>query len=646
MFHLFHRQGKAFKYLLGALLLIVAASMVTYLIPSTPFTDSSTVGDQTVVAEVGGEKITGQEVQAAVNRLTQGGGLPADAVQTYLPQIVDSMVQERAALYQFGKQGLTVTDDEVLTGFATVYPQLFPNGKLTSSDLLAQQLAQQGMTLEGGLDNMRKQLLLKKVQNVVFSSVVVTPAEIDQAIVNKHQTTKLEYISFEAAKFRDQVKVTPEALLDYYNSQKAAFTVPGKKSFDVLLIDPQKIEAGLTMSDAQLRSAYAGSMDNFRTPERVGARHILVMTQGKPDGDKSKLKAKAEDLLKQLKGGADFAELAKKSSDDTGSAQRGGDLGLFGRGQMVPEFEKYAFSGKINDISPIIETQFGYHIIQVTSKEPAKVKPFEEVKDSIAKQLKAQSVNDKAQKTADDARAALAKDPDKAAEIAKQFDVQLLSVKNAGAGEAIPGLGVSQEIDGALTSLKVKEVSPPLVLMGNRMAVVALKEVIAAHPAGYADVQDKVRDRYIADQSGTVARGAAQESAKRAMAGESLQAIAKAMKLDVTTSGDLTVNDSAAGLGPVGVLTEAFSKPAGTVVGPVPVQGRDIVYKIIERKQVEPSQYAFERDAAYQELKQKKAKTAYELLQDSVLAKARADGNLKEFPDNIARLAAAYRSGR
>ena len=158
MFHLFHRSGKAFRYMLGALLLIVAASMVTYLIPNSGIT-ANTTDDTTVLAEVGGDKVMTQDIQASINRLTQGGGLPPDAIEVYLPQIVDQMVQDRALVYEFGRQGFAVTDDEVLAGFVTVYPQLFPNGKLVSSEALTQQLASQNMTLEGGLENMRKQLL-------------------------------------------------------------------------------------------------------------------------------------------------------------------------------------------------------------------------------------------------------------------------------------------------------------------------------------------------------------------------------------------------------------------------------------------------------------------------------------------------------
>jgi hypothetical protein len=250
------------------------------------------------------------------------------------------------------------------------------------------------------------------------------------------------------------------------------------------------------------------------------------------------------------------------------------------------------------------------------------------------------------QQLGDQARAELAKAPGAGAEIAKKLDLQFASVKDGAPGEAIPGLGVSSEISGALTGMKVNDVSEALTIPGNRMAIVTLKGVTPSRAPDYETVADRVRDRFIATRSQDLARLASEDAAKRAKAGESLEAIAKAMKLDIVKTGDLTVNDTGEGLGPMGVLVDAFAKSAGTVLGPTLVQGRAVVYKILEQKSVDPSQYAYERDAAYQELKQQKAKTAYELLQDSVLHKARADGKLKIYTDRIQRLAASYRAGR
>ena len=315
MFDLFRSREKSVKYLLGALLLIVAASMITYLIPNADLTNSTGTTDDSVLAEVGGEKITAQQAQLAVDRLVQSGQMPAATAMVYLPQFVDQMVQEQASIVQFEKLGMTVSDDEVLARFMQTFPQLFQNGKLISDDLLKQQLAQQGMTMEGGIAEMRKEIMVNKIQNLAYASAIVSKQEVDQALVQKHKTARLEYIGFDPGKFRDQVKSTPEELKASYEREKTSYNTAAKRSFDVLLVDQARVEQSIEVSDAQLRAAYAGNMDNFRTPEQVRARHILVMTQGKPDGDKSKLKAKAEDLLRHL------FELSQAIVNDYGSFQ-------------------------------------------------------------------------------------------------------------------------------------------------------------------------------------------------------------------------------------------------------------------------------------------------------------------------------------
>jgi peptidyl-prolyl cis-trans isomerase D len=644
MFDLFRSREKVTRYLLGALLLAVAASMVTYLIPNTGFITSSTGADTTVVAEVGDQKVTSDEVRNVVDRLVTSGQLPRDAAEVYLPQVVDQMVQDDAVVYSFEKMGLRVSDDEVLAGFMAVYPQLFQNGKLISTDQLAQMLDQQHQTLAEGIDSMRRQLLSAKIQNIIATSVIVTPQEVDQAIERKHETVRVDYIAFPPAKFRDQVKVTPEDLRKAYDSNKAAYTIPEKRSFQVLLLDQKKMEEAMTVTDAQLRQAYASNMDSMRTPERVKVRHILLMTEGKSDAEKKQILAKAQDLLKQIKGGADFAEVAKKNSQDPGSAPNGGELGFIVRGQTVPEFEKFIFSAKPKEISDIVTTQYGYHIIQVEEKEPARVKPFDEVKESLAEQIKKQSVNDKMQTAADQIRAALLKDPASGAEVAKQNGAELVDVKDAEAGAPIPGIGPSPEIDQQLAAMKPNDVSEPLVLSGNRMAVVVLKQKTAPRPAEFNEVEAKVRDQYITTQSTILANEAARKAAERIKAGEDMAAVAKSLKLEVTKSSDVTRNDSVEGLGPAESLSDAFTKPVGTVIGPTPVAGRNIVYKIMDRKTPDPKNFGYERDVALQELKQQKARAMYELFQDSVLEQLRKDGKLKIHQDAVKQLAASYRS--
>lgn len=647
MFNLFRSGAKLTKYLLGGLLLVVAASMVTYLIPNTGLTTASTNGIDNVMAEVGGTTITTDEARAAVDRLVRGGQLPQDAVEVYLPQLVDQMIQDRAAIYAFQKMGLTVTDEEVLAGLMLIYPQFFKDGKLVSADQLEQALlSQQGLTLAGGVEEMRRQLLMKKIQNLAFSSVVVTKADVDQALIHKHQTAKIEYIAFTPAKFRDQVKVTPEVLQQTYQKDRANYALPEKRSFQVLIADQAKIAQSMTVTEAQLRAAYASSMDSFRTPERVKARHILLMTQGKSDAEKKAALTKAQDVLKQVKAGADFAELAKKNSQDPGSAQNGGDLGYIVRGQTVAPFEKFAFSAKPNEISDLVTTEYGYHIIQVMEKESARVKPFDEVKDSIAEQIKKQSVNEKMQAAADQARAALLKAPGSAADVAKQFDMELIPVQGAAAGAPIPSLGASPEINGALAAMKPNDVSEALVVPGNKIAVVVLTEKIAPKPAEFSEVQDRVRDSYVTLQSTGLAIEAAKKAVEEAKAGKDLATVAKAFKLESVKSADFTANDSIEGLGPAAVLADVFTKPVNSVIGPAAVEGRNVVYKILDRKTPDPNSFSNEREAAIQELKQQKARSMYALFLDSLMEQVRSEGQLKIHQSAIQQMTSTYHSSR
>ena len=646
MFDLFRSQQKAVRYVLGFVLVIVAASMVTYLIPSSGLTTTSD-GTDNIVAEVGGEQITIQEAQTAIDRLVNAGQLPRESAEVFLPQYVDRLVGERAAMVEYQKMGLSASDDEVLTAFASVFPQLFKNGKLTSTAELEQLLAtQQNVTLQGGIEMMRRQVIQTKAQRLAVATVIVTPQEVDAALTQKHRTAKIEYVAFPPAKFRYQVKPTPEEVRASYEKTKANYTLPEKRTFQVLVADQAKVEQGMTVSEAQLRAAYAGSMDNYRTPERVKVRHILLMTQGKSDSEKKPILAKAQQLLNQVKAGGDFADLAKKNSQDPGSATQGGDLGFIVRGQTVPEFEKFAFSAKVNGVSDVVTTQYGYHIIQVTEKEQARVKPFDEVKTALASELKKQGVADKIQTMATNAHAALVKAPGSAAEVAKQFGMELIAANQLAAGEPVAGLGPAVEIDGALSTMKPNDVSEALVLTGNRMAVVVLTAKIAPRPAEFAEVQDKVRDSVITEKSLQLASKTADEAGKKIQGGQDLEAVARSYKLDVTKSIDFTINDSVEGIGPAQIMADVYTKPVGAVVGPISVSGRSIVYKVTNKQDVNPKDYAHERDAVVQDLKLQKARTQFELFEDSLVAQAQTDKKINIHSDTVKRLATAYRVSR
>jgi peptidyl-prolyl cis-trans isomerase D len=638
MFDLFRSSDKVKKYILGGLLTLVALSMVTYLIPNYSLGTTNT--SNPVLAEIGGQKLTSVEVQQLFQKYSNGR-IPPELLEIYLPQFVEQMISQRAALYEAGKLGLTATDDEALSSLVANYPQFFPNGSLASKEQFEAALAQQGITMQDVVDEARNQVILGKLQTAVLGSVVVTPKDVEDEFRKKYEKARIQYIAFPPAKFRDQAKPTEEEIRKFYEAKKATFAQPEKLGYQVAVLDQDKVAATINVTDEQLRAAYSNALDNFRMPERVHARHILLKTDGKSDAEKKALQAKAEDLLKQLKNGADFAELAKKNSND-GSAEQGGDLGWFVRNQMVPEFDTVAFSLKPKELSGVVTSQFGYHIIQVMEKDAAKLKPFEEVKDELAKEMRAQSVADKMQTVGDELHAALLKSPKSAAEAAKKLGADVITMPSASASDAIPGVGASPEIESTLRTMKPDEVSPVIVLPNNRMAVLVLNSRTPGRPAEFSEVQAQIRDTLVNDKAVLIAKERAQEAADRLKKGEDIGKIAKGLQLDVTTSSVFGRADSIDGLGPASSVDEVFSAPVGAVLGPVLVQARNVVAKVTEKSEADLTALPVERDTLLAQLKQKKAQDRRALLLDGILAKLTTEGkvtvNQKEIQSMVASL--------
>jgi peptidyl-prolyl cis-trans isomerase D len=639
MFNLFRSREKMVRYFLGGLLLIVAASMVTYLIPGF---NTNTGTPAAVAFQVGDRQYTVQDVQTAFNRLVQGQHMNPESAEIYFPQFVDSMIQSRAAVYEATRLGLGASDDEVLTRVMQANPQFFPNG-VFQKDQYEAYLAQQGVSMDEAIDDVRGAIAVAKLQDALLGSVIVSPKEVEDEFTHKYEKVKVQYIAFPPVKFKDEVKISDDDVRREWERTKSLHMLPQKFNYQVLVVEQEKVEASIQVTDQELRAAYSASMDNFRTPDRVHVRHILIKTEGKPDSEKKALLAKAQDVLKQVKAGGDFAELAKKYSDDPGGKESGGDLGFLAHGQTVPEFDKTIFELKPKEISGIVTTQFGYHIIQVLEKEPAHVKPFEEAKATLIDGVRKQSVSEKMQSLAEHARAELTKNPHDAAGIAKKLGIDLISVPKAGVNDPIPTLGVAPEISGPLAGMKPGDVSQIVGLPANRLAVFTLLEVFPAHLAEFEDIKGEIKDQLNQTLTGQLANKKAQEAADRLRKGEDMEKVAKSMKLDVTTSSDFGRTDAVEGLGEAVYLTEAFSAPVGTIIGPTFIQNRMVVSKVISKTPANMAALSAERDGLLHELKRKKAGDVNDLLMDSIVNELQNQGKVKIYRKEIQQMLANVR---
>jgi peptidyl-prolyl cis-trans isomerase D len=645
MFDLFRSRDKIVRIMLGGLLLVVALSMLTYLVPSYNMGGSG--GSDQVVAEIGKETITVPEVQQIVQMNLKGRQIPAELMPHYVPQYIDAMVTEHALAFEAKRLGFKISNEDLAAGIRQTIPQLFPDGKFAGKDAYAQVLAQQNMTIPQFEEDIGRQLLITKMRDVALEGAVVTPQEIEQEYRRRNDKVKIAYVKVTGDKLRSEVQVAPDELRKYYEATKTTYQVPEKRDLGIVVVDQAKLEQAIQPTDADLLRVYNENKDTYRLPERVNVRRILLKITEKDPKQEAAVKAKADDLVKQLRAakGANFAEMVKKYSEDPASAAKGGEDDGIVRGQMFPEVEKAAFSLKVNEISDPVQTTYGYHILQVIAHEQAQLKPFNDVKAQLAAEYRKQRVNDLMQQLSDKVQAALTKDPLHPDRVAADLGVQYAKADNAGPGDPLPEVGVNKEFEDAISSLKKGEVSQPVVLTGNtKMAMAVCTGDIPAHPAGFDEVESKVRDALVKDKLNKLVDQKATQLVEKARAnGGDLAAAAKAMGLEVKTSDAVDRAGAIEGLGSAGMLPDAFSKPVGSIIGPngFSVDSR-IVAKVVEKIPADLSALASQRTAIRDQIKGEKSRVRNYLFEQGVRDELSKEGKIKVHQDVIDRLLATY----
>ena len=647
MFDLFRKSEKTKKYFMGGILVFVSASMLLYLVPN--YNNGSSSSD-VVVAKVGGEEITEAEARKMIESQTRGKQIPAEIIPNYVPQIIDEMISDRALAYEARKLGFQVSDQDVADYLRQNFPGLFQDGKFVGNDVYASMLAQQGVTIDQFESEIKRTMLVGKLREVAIEGSVVTPAQIEQEYRKKNDQIQLQYVKVTQDKYKKDAEPTEQEMQQYFKTNAARYQDPEKKNLVLLIADGAKIAESLTPTDQDLQVMYNENQASFRVPERVHVRHILLMTQGKPASDDAKIKAKAEDLVKQLRAGADFAAMAKKNSEDNqgpdgGSAAKGGDLGWVTRGQMVGEFEKATFSLKPMVISDPVKTQYGYHIIQVLAREDARLKPFPEVKDDLAKQWKQQRVNAMMQKISDNVEAALQKDPAHPDKVAADLGMEVVHADGVAPGQVVPEVGASPDFDHAIASLKVGEVSQPVSPAANKVVVAELTGVVPAHPATFDEVKTQVHDSMLNSKLAHMVQDKAKELADAAKAnGGDLAKAAKAMGLEVKTTELFKRQAPVEGLGSANYFDDAFTTAVGTVLNPIPMPEATVVVKVVQHADADMSKLPEQRDQIRESLKGDMARERNTIFETGLIDRLTKDGVIKMHPDVVARIISSFRT--
>lgn len=636
MFDLFRSRAKAVRILLGGMLGVIALSMLVYLIPGTGMTTAADSGDQ-VVADIGKSSVTVAEIQQQLRNALQNQRLPPDLAATYIPQLVDQAIAERAVSFEAQQLGIRISDRDLANTLRS-----FPFSR--SQDEYRQYIEQQlGTTIPEFEDNVRQKNYEDTLQMIAEEGIIVTPAEAEDEYRKRNEKIKVDYIGFDPSKMVGTIKVTPEELSSYFARNRSFYNMGETRSLQLIVADQAKIAETIQVSDAQVQSYYNAHLDQYRTPERVHARHILLKTTGKSKEEVAKIQAQAEDLLKQLKGGANFADLAKKFSQDPGSAPKGGDLDWIARGQMVKNFEDTAFSLKDNELSGVITTEYGFHIVQVLEKQAPHLQTLDEVKNQIVTSLKNQTVFDRMQDLMDQAHAELVKAPQNAQQIAAKFNLSFVNVARWAPGGPLPGLGSDAQVGAAIGTMKPNEVSQ-VMQVTNKLALAVLTAIHPPHPAELSEVEATVRGNYLQGRATQLIQEKSAKVAELLKQNPDIKAAAKAVGAEVHSSDFFARSGTVEGIGSANLLSDVFQKPVGAVFGPMSVSGQTVIGKVVDRQPIDQSKFAQDHDSIVLQLKAKKATERQSLLQDSVLSQLIQSGKVKKHQAVIDRLIAQYRS--
>lgn len=347
----------------------------------------STGERQQVVAEVNGETITGTEFLRFYNRqrmrLQEQFGDMYDQVvedEQLREQVLDSLIESRLIKQWAAKQGLLISDQQLASVIQEA--EVFQENGVFSERVYQDLLMRNGLTVSSFEFEQRQFLIETQFRGLTESSVFTTPTELEALFQLQNQRRDIDYIRLDQRVYRDQIKVSEDDMLAFYEANKALFITPEQVVVEYVSLSMDNIVESLQVSVDDVREYYELNIGLFTQPEMRRASHILIR------GDEEVALAEIQDIQARLEAGEDFAELAQAHSQDPGSAVNGGDLDFFESGMMVPEFDEVVFKMQVGEVSDIVKTDFGWHLIKLTDINEQQALDFNEVKQDVEHQLK------------------------------------------------------------------------------------------------------------------------------------------------------------------------------------------------------------------------------------------------------------------
>lgn len=535
-----------------------------------------------------------------------GGQLTNDMIQQLgIPQrVVQQMIDEEAMIAEADRLGLVVTDAELRERIVRM-PGFQQDGQFIGGERYRQVLQMQRPPLRESEfeEQLRKSLLAEKLQAAITGWVTLPESDVEQEYRQRNEKVKLEMAVLMADNFRAGITPTDAEISAHFGANPDTYRSPEKRRVRFINIDPETLRATMTVTPAEVDARYRENMSTFSTPEQVRASHILFKTEGTEGKDEAVVEKAAQAVLARVGAGEDFAALAKQFSQDS-SAANGGDLDFTAREGWVKPFSDAAFGQDVGEVSGLVKSEFGFHIIKTTDKRPPTTRTLAEVRPQLEDQIKFEKAQTESQKIATDAAGQI----DDPSDLDRVAQSKGLTVGDSGLfsrDEPLAGLGFAPAVAAQAFTMEQGKVSGQL-RTNQGFAFISLVEIAAPAVPTLDAVKDRVRDDVARLQAIEVAKTRAATLSQAAQRG-SFAAAAKAAGVEMKTTELITRGFALPDVGVNTAVDDAvFTLTQGQVSAPISTPNAVVVAKVVERASTTPEAFAAEKTQLTNELLQRR----------------------------------------
>ncbi len=625
---------------------VLWAVVFAFIVTSMYFSMSGSTPGASEAATVLGQRVSITEFQRVQNNLYQnyrnifGNRVDFDLRERFnfremaLEQIVRQTLLQRMAK----RERLEVTDVELYDSIAAV-PAFQEDGRFNPDRYLAVLRQQVPPIVPKAFEaEQREALLAQKVYDLVEAGVRVTEAEIVDAYQRDNEQVSARYVMLIPSLFTDQVTLTDEELQAHYETQQDRYQNPEQRQIKYVTIAPERFPYKGEIAQDLIEDYYDNNPDEFTQPEQVQARHILLKVPSNVSDEREwEIRTQAEGLLQQLRDGADFAELAQEHSEDTATAEKGGDLGRFPKGQMVAPFDEAVFSLEVGALSEPVRTTFGFHIIRLDDKIEAGTKTLEEVQEQIENNLRQERAKEAALSFVDDIMVFLEEDPQQFEALAKQHDLDITTAPFVPRTGRLPNLAQAPQLVSRAFALNQGAIDTQSTPDGVHY-IFQVAEVQEASTIPFEEAKERVTNDLKQQKSRDLASQTADDWAAKLQSGTPLEELAKTRDVQVAETGLFKRNDSIPQYGRSAAFSRmAFDLQPGETAA-VHDGSRHAVIQVTERKPADMTGFEEQKQATQQQLlrqKQQQARTAFDTSLSDEFQQLRESGDIVVNPQYV-----------